>query len=79
MFLLHDCNYNKVVLSVSNLLADRSMNQSELGRALVVSRSLISKKMNGDTAFTLRDILALADLFHVNVDEVLGREPIEAQ
>ncbi|WP_445340866.1 helix-turn-helix transcriptional regulator [Bifidobacterium sp. ESL0820] len=79
MFLLHDCNYNKVVLSVSNLLADRSMNQSELARALGVSRSLISKKMNGDTAFTLRDILALADLFHVNVDEVLGREPMEAQ
>jgi len=79
MFLLNDCNYNKVVLRVSNLLADRSMNQSELARALGVSRSLISKKMNGDTAFTLRDILALADLFHVNVDEVLGREPMEAQ
>lgn len=44
-----------------------------------VSPSLISKKMNGDAAFTLPDVLKLSDLFHISVDGLLGREPMEVK
>ncbi|QHJ75953.1 MAG: Cro/C1-type helix-turn-helix domain protein [Bacteriophage sp.] len=82
----HKCNYENVVRSVTEQLRLNSLysrpgptNRAELATAMSVSPSLISQKFNGRTGFTLDDILTLADLFHISVDELLGREPIEAR
>lgn len=68
------CSYDKVAQKLSALLSSRAMTQSELAQTMGVSPSLISKKMNGAASFTLRDATTLADLFHISVDDLLGRE-----
>jgi transcriptional regulator with XRE-family HTH domain len=55
------------------------MSQSDLAKLMDVSRSLISKKMSDQSAFTLRDVVLIADHFKVGIDWLLGCEPMEVK
>lgn len=61
------------------LLSENHMSQSALATLMGVSRSLISKKMSDQSAFTLRDVALIADHFSVSIDWLLGREPAKAK
>ncbi|QYN61004.1 helix-turn-helix transcriptional regulator [Bifidobacterium asteroides] len=76
---LHLGNYTQFIAKLNSLLRERGMSRTDLSRYLGCTPSLITQKMNGRTQFTLHDVLKLSDLFHISVDELLGREPIEAR
>ncbi|MFC2373732.1 MAG: helix-turn-helix domain-containing protein [Parascardovia denticolens] len=55
------------------LLIANSMSQSDLARALNISRSAVTRKINNQTAFTTAEINIIADLFQISTDSLLGR------
>lgn len=75
----HEYNLSSVQSKVNTLLLKHGVSRAALARHLGLSRSSITQKLNGDIAFTLRDLTALADQFHISVDELLGREPMEVK
>lgn len=53
------------------------MSQTELAQNLGQSKASVSRKISGELKFSSTDYLAMADLFHVSVDVLMGRQPLE--
>lgn len=62
---------------VATLLASNGMSQTELAQSLGQSKASISRKISGELKFSSTDYLTMADLFHVSVDVLMGRQPLE--
>lgn len=62
---------------VATLLASNGMSQAELAQSLGQSNASISRKISGELKFSGTDYLTMADLFHVSVDVLMGRQPLE--
>lgn len=62
---------------VAALLASNGMSQAELAQSLGQSNASISRKISGELKFSSTDYLTMADLFHVSVDVLMGRQPLE--
>ena len=62
---------------VATLLASNGMSQAELAQSLGQSNASISRKISGELKFSSTDNLTMADLFHVSVDVLMGRQPLE--
>ena len=62
---------------VATLLASNGMSQAELAQSLGQSNASISRKISGKLKFSSTDYLTMADLFHVSVDVLMGRQPLE--
>ena len=62
---------------VATLLASNGMSQAELAQNLGQSNASISRKISGELKFSSTDYLTMADLFHVSVDVLMGRQPLE--
>lgn len=62
---------------VATLLASNGMSQAELAQSLGQSNASISRKISGELKFSSTDYLTMADLFHVSVDVLMGRQPLE--
>ena len=62
---------------VATLLASNGMSQAELAQSLGQSNASISRKISGELTFSSTDYLTMADLFHVSVDVLMGRQPLE--
>lgn len=62
---------------VATLLASNGMSQAELAQSLGQSNASISRKISGELKFSSTDYLTMADLFHVSVDVLMGRAPLE--
>ena len=62
---------------VATLLASNGMSQVELAQSLGQSNASISRKISGELKFSSTDYLTMADLFHVSVDVLMGRQPLE--
>lgn len=52
------------------------MSQAELAQSLGQSNASISRKISGELKFSSTDYLTMADLFHVSVDVLMGRQPL---
>lgn len=61
---------------VATLLASNGMSQAELAQSLGQSNASISRKISGELKFSSTDYLTMADLFHVSVDVLMGRQPL---
>lgn len=64
---------------VATLLASNGMSQAELAQSLGQSNASISRKISGELKFSSTDYLTMADLFHVSVDVLMGRKPLEVK
>lgn len=62
---------------VATLLASNGMSQAELAQSLGQSNASVSRKISGELKFSSTDYLTMADLFHVSVDVLMGRAPLE--
>ena len=62
---------------VATLLASNGMSQAELAQSLGQSNASISRKISGELKLSSTDYLTMADLFHVSVDVLMGRQPLE--
>lgn len=62
---------------VATLLASNGMSQAELAQSLGQSNASISRKISGELKFSSTDYLTMADLFHISVDVLMGRQPLE--
>lgn len=62
---------------VATLLASNGMSQAELAQSLGQSNASISRKISGELKFSSTDYMTMADLFHVSVDVLMGRQPLE--
>ncbi|TCE47323.1 hypothetical protein MCC10045_0274 [Bifidobacterium longum subsp. longum] len=62
---------------VATLLASNGMSQAELAQSLGQSNASISRKISGELKFSSTDYLTMADLSHVSVDVLMGRQPLE--
>lgn len=60
---------------VTELLARDDTTQKDLAASLGIPGQILSNKLNGLRPFTKKDLIALADHFHVSVDYLLGRDP----
>ena len=70
-------NENTIGYRVSELRLDKGWNQKELADQIHVARSQISRLESGSTTNVSTEILvALAKLFHVSTDYLLGLTPI---
>lgn len=62
---------HKVGERISSYRKDRNMSQEELASVLNVSRQTISKWETGDTLPDVYNAVAIANLFHVSLDELV--------
>lgn len=53
------------------------MSQQDVANYLGCARSTVSQKCAGRIRFSTAEIYALADLFHVSADALLGLKPLE--
>lgn len=72
-----DSSIVKTGRRVATLLASNGMSQAELAQSLGQSNASISRKISGKLKFSSTDYLTMADLFHVSVDVLMGRQPLE--
>lgn len=72
-----DSSISKSGRRVATLLASNGMSQAELAQSLGQSNASISRKISGELKFSSTDYLTMADLFHVSVDVLMGRQPLE--
>lgn len=73
----YDSSIVKSGRRVATLLASNGMSQAELAQSLGQSNASISRKISGELKFSSTDYLTMADLFHVSVDVLMGRQPLE--
>lgn len=66
---------NVTVDRLNQLEADNGVTQRETANAIGMYEQTYSNKKNGLRPFTKKDLIALADHFHVSVDYLLGRDP----
>ncbi len=64
---------NNIAKTLSNLLIERNITQTDLALAIGVSSAAISYWINGRKEATADNIIMLADYFEVTTDYLLGR------
>lgn len=62
-----------ISMRINNLIRGKGLRQKEVALAIGMSQQLFSAKMNDKSVFTVKDLAALADFFHVSVDYLMGR------
>ena len=60
--------------TIYRLRSERNMSQSDLADALDVSRQSVSKWENNSAVPELEKLIKISELFHVTLDELVGRE-----
>jgi transcriptional regulator with XRE-family HTH domain len=49
------------------------MTQDDLAQKLSISKSAVSQNLNGRSSFDLQNLLAIAEMFHLSIDDLLSR------
>ena len=63
--------------NLQRLRKEKGLSQEDVAQKLFVSRQSVSKWENGNAEPGVKDLTALADMFGVTLDELVGREPAE--
>lgn len=58
---------------INNLIHGKGLKQKDVALAIGVSQQLLSAKLHDKSVFSVKDLTALADFFHVSVDYLTGR------
>ncbi|MFR0555886.1 helix-turn-helix domain-containing protein [Pseudoscardovia radai] len=69
--------YQTVSANVLKLMQERKVTQKEMATTLGVEQPSISYKLHGKTSWTLKDLLALSNLFSVPVEDLLTEKNSE--
>lgn len=64
---------------LTNLREQTGLSQSEVARRLEVSRTTINAYEQNEIKPSLKNLVALADLYHTSTDYILGRTRQEGQ
>ncbi len=75
---MSNINFDILKENIRSLIKDKGMTQQQLGDAIGMSQSNVNKCLkqgDGSRSFTLEQVCALADLFEMSVDDLLGRRP----
>ena len=66
----------KVGLFIKGLLKDHHMTQDQLATHLSITKAAVSQNLNGKSAFDIQNLLRIAELFHITLDDlVAARRP----
>ena len=66
--------YEAIGISVNQLLFTRNITRRRLGEALGVQGEAISKKLRGQSRWTIEEIYAMAEFFDVDLMDLLPRK-----
>lgn len=62
----------KVGEFIKNLLKNKKMSQDDLAQHLMISKSAVSQNLNGKSSFDIQNLLAIAKLFDISLDDLLN-------
>lgn len=66
----------KVGLFIKGLLKEKQMTQDQLAHHLSITKAAVSQNLNGKSAFDIQNLVRIADLFHLTLDDLIaGRRP----
>lgn len=63
-----------ISMRINELIHGLGLQQKDVAYAIGMSPQLFSTKMHDKSAFSVKDLAALADYFNVSVDYLLGRD-----
>lgn len=63
---------------IKKLLRDNGMTQEELSRQLNISKSAVSQNLNGKSAFDIQNLMRIAKIFDVSLDQLLHQKTRES-
>jgi len=62
----------KVGQFIKNLLKENNLTQEALAQKLNVSKSAVSQNLNGKSSFDMQNLLAIAEIFEMSLDDLLN-------
>jgi len=68
----------KVSDTIRKLLKENSMTQEDLANALSITKSAVSQNLRGKSNFDIQNLIAIAKLFDITLDELLSLKEIES-
>ena len=66
--------YEAIGISVNQLLFTRNIKRQRLGEALGIQGQAISKKLRGQSRWTIEEIYAMAEFFELDLMDLLPRK-----
>ena len=66
--------YEAIGISVNQLLFTRNITRRRLGEALGVQGEAVSKKLRGQSRWTIEEVYAMAEFFDVDLMDLLPRK-----
>ena len=66
--------YEAIGISVNQLLFTRNITRRRLGEALGIQGEAVSKKLRGQSRWTIEEIYAMAEFFEVDLMDLLPRK-----
>lgn len=63
---------------IKKLLRDKGMTQDELSQELNISKSAVSQNLNGKSAFDIQNLMRIAEIFDVSLDQLLHQKTRES-
>lgn len=68
----------KVGLFIKSLLKERLMTQDQLADHLNITKAAVSQNLNGKSAFDIQNLVRIAELFHLTLDDLIAaRKPVD--
>ena len=64
---------------VRQLMGFNCLSQQDIADRLGCARSTVSQKCAGRIQFSPTELSIMADLFHVSIDALMGRQPLEVK
>lgn len=62
----------KVGEFIKSLLRENNMTQENLSQKLMISKSAVSQNLNGKSSFDMQNLMAIAKLFKISLDDLLN-------
>lgn len=69
----------KVGLKIKELLKEHNMTQEDLANELFISKSAVSQNLNGKSSFDIQNLLKIAKLFNISLEELLAQKSTKSE
>lgn len=67
----------KMGLFIKELLKEKAMTQEQLAQYLAITKSAVSQNLNGHSTFDIQNLMRIAELFEMTLDELIHMERIK--
>ena len=68
---------NRIIIRIKSLMEEKSISQRELGEHIGIKSSTLSQKLSGEHAFTIPELIDVANYLDVPIERLLGDQYLD--